>query len=241
VGTVNPVDPNANPLVFNTLIHFTSSGGPLRPSDDGYRGNLYMRLRPSCQSRSNPQRDTVTFTVNFAGRLPASASTTPTGAYTLLYEAPRLKVEGIPDLVPVTRTPIEWTIKVSNLSNATTAKNAFLFFRSAQGSLTVTQVIDLATSLPIMPIGDIYPIGNLPASSDRYFKVRASFSSCTLDTLFAYAGWRCEGYPASAASYACYNTAPHDTLRYIPTQPNVLFSNIDINPNPSNLCDPVTV
>jgi uncharacterized repeat protein (TIGR01451 family) len=241
VGSVNPVDPNANPLVFNTLIHFTPSGGPLRPSDDGYRGNLYMRLRPSCQSRINPQRDTVTFTVNFAGRLPASASTIPTRPYTLIYDAPRLKVEGIPDLVPVTGTPIEWTIKVSNLSNATTAKNTFLFFRSAQSSLTVTQVIDLNTNLPITPIGDVYPIGNLPASSDRYFKVRASFSSCRLDTLFAYAGWRCEGYPSSAASYACYHTAPHDTLRYIPTQPNVLFSNIDVTPNPANLCDPITV
>ncbi len=231
-GNANPVDPNANPLVFNTLIHFTPNGGPLTPSDDGYFGLLYMRLRPSCQSRSNPERDTVTFTVNFAGRLPASASTDPNLPYTLIYDAPRLKVEGTPDLVTVTGTPIEWTIKVSNLSNATTAKNAFLFFKSAQSSLTVTQVIDLATNLPITPIGDVYPIGNLPASSDRYFKVRASFSSCTLDTLFAYAGWRCEGYPSSAASYACYHTAPHDTLRYIPTQPNVLFSNVSITPNP---------
>jgi hypothetical protein len=46
-GTANPVDPNANPLVFNTLIHFTPYGGPLTPSDDGYFGLLYMRLRPS--------------------------------------------------------------------------------------------------------------------------------------------------------------------------------------------------
>jgi len=240
-GNANPVDPNANPLVFNTLIHFTPNGGPLTPSDDGYFGLLYMRLRPSCQSRSNPEKDTVTFTVNFAGRLPASASTPPGGPYTLIYDAPRLKVEGTPDLVTVTGTPVEWTIKVSNLSNATTAKNAFLFFKSAQSSLTVTQVIDLNTNLPITPIGDIYPIGDLPASSDRYFKVRASFSSCVLDTLFAHAGWRCEGYPSSAASYACYHTAPHDTLRYIPTQPNVLFSNISITPNPSNLCDTLTV
>ncbi len=240
-GNANPVDPNTNPLVFNTLIHFTPSGGPLVPSDDGHFGLLYMRLRPSCQSRSNPERDTVTFTVNFTGRLPATASTDPILPYTLVYDAPRLKVEGIPDLVTLTGSPIEWTIKVSNLSNATTAKNAFLFFTTAQSNLTVTQVIDLNTSLPITPIGDIYPIGDLPASTDRYFKVRASFSNCTLDTLYAHAGWRCEGYPASAASYTCYNSAPRDTLRYIPTQPNVLFSSISIDPNPSNLCDILTI
>ncbi len=240
-GNANPVDPNANPLVFNTLIHFTPNGGPLVPSDDGYFGLLYMRLRPSCQSRSNPERDTVTFTVNFSGRLPASASTQPTQPYTLIYDAPRLKVEGTPDLVTLTDNPVEWTIKVSNTSNATTAKNAFLFFKTAQSNLTVTQVIDVNTNLPITPIGDIYPIGDVPASADRYYKVRATFSNCVLDTLFAHAGWQCGGYPASAASYACYNTAPRDTLRYIPTQPNVLFSGISINPNPSNLCDTLTV
>ncbi len=240
-GNANPVDPNANPLVFNTLLHFTPNGGPLVPSDDGYFGLLYMRLRPSCQSRSNPERDTVTFTVNFAGKLPASASTQPNSPYTLIYDAPRLKVEGTPDIVSVTGTPLEWTIKVSNNSNATTAKNAFLFFKTAQSNLAVTQVIDLNTSLPITPIGDIYPIGDVPASTDRHFKVRATPSNCTLDTLYAHAGWRCEGYPASAASYACYNNAPRDTLRYIPVQPNVLFSGISINPNPSNLCDTLTV
>ncbi len=240
-GNANPVDPSANPLVFNTLIHFTPSGGPLKPSDDGYFGLLYMRLRPSCLSRSFPERDTVTFTVNFAGRLPATASTQPNLPYTLIYEAPRLKVEGTPSVVVLSGIPVEWTIKVSNLSNATTAKNAFLYFNSAQGSLTVTEVIDLALNTLITPIGDVYPIGDLPASNERYFKVRATFGSCVLDTLFAYAGWRCEGYPASAASYACYHTAPRDTLRYIPTQPNVLFSDVSITPNPSNLCDTLTV
>jgi len=240
-GNANPVDPNANPLVFNTLIHFTPNGGSLVPSDDGYFGLLYMRLRPSCQSRSNPERDTVTFTVNFAGRLPESASTQPSQPYTLIYDAPRLKVEGLPDVVTLTGSPVEWTIKVSNTANATTAKNAFLFFKTAQSNLTVTEVIDLSTNTPITPIGDIYPIGDVPASTDRQFKVRATLSNCVLDTLYAHAGWRCEGYPASAASYACYANAPHDTLRYIPTQPNVLFSSINITPNPSNLCDTLTV
>jgi hypothetical protein len=239
-GSISPVDPNTNPLVFNTLSYFTPHGGTLVPSDDGAFGLLYMRLRPSCQSRANPQRDTVTFTVHFSGRLTASASTNPTIPYTLIYEPPRLQVEALPDLVPVTGTPIEWNVKVSNVSNVTTAINAFLFFNNTQGNLTVTQVIDNLTNTVITPIGDIYPIGNVPPNTDRYFKVRATFSSCVLDTLFARAGWSCAGYPPAASAYACYSTAPRDTLRYIPANPDLLLSST-VAPNPSSLCDTLTV
>lgn len=239
-NTVSPVDPNANPLIFNLTSYFTNHGGILIPADDGMFGLLVMRLRPSCLSRSNPERDTVHFTVHFQGRLNGSVSDDPSLPFTLVYDKPRLSVEGLPKLVTASSNTIEWRIKVSNLSNVTPAHNSFVYFRSAQGNLVVTQVLDEATMTPIAPIGDIYPLGLLSVNSDRYLLVRATFSSCQLDTLFAYAGWQCGTYPPSASAYSCYLNPPLDTLRYIPTNADILLTST-INPNPSNLCDTLTV
>ena len=232
---------------FPALAYFQGHGGTLYPSTGGYYGYLRFSVEPSCQSAIY-ERDgdgLMGYTVYFTGRLSGSTSSLPisSGRLRLRYSGPNLEVKGLPAVVSVKSNIVEWRVRIKNLSNALPATNTFVYFRSATGSLSVVQVIDEATGSPITPVGDVYPVtSSLAAGAERYIRVRASFLSCALDTLYVYAGWSCAGYPTAASAYACYNdpTTPRDTLRYIPSNPDILLSST-ITPNPSNLCDPLTV
>jgi len=227
---------------FSTLSSFQGHGGTLYPSTGGYRGLLRFSVQPSCQSRIYEIEGdaSVNYTVYFTGRLTGSVTALP-NRIVLRYSGPNLEVKGLPATVPAEGNVVEWRVRIKNLSNALPATNTFVYFRTAAGSLSVLQVIDEASGSAITPIGDVYPVTNsLAAGAERYIRVRARFSSCALDTLYVHAGWSCTGYPAAASAYACYNTAPRDTLRYIPSSPDLLLS-ATLTPNPSNRCDVVTV
>ncbi len=227
---------------FSTLGYFQGYGGSLYPSTGGYTGLLRFRVEPSCQSRIYELEGdaSVNYTVYFTGRLTGSITALP-NRIVLRYSGPNLEVKGLPATVPAEGNIVEWRVRIKNLSNALPATNTFVYFRSAAGSLSVVQVIDEASGSAITPIGDVYPVtSSLAAGAERYIRVQARFLSCALDTLYVYAGWSCAGYPSTASAYACYNTAPRDTLRYIPTNADVLLS-ATITPNPSNRCDILNV
>ncbi|MCS7073959.1 MAG: hypothetical protein NZ108_05790, partial [Bacteroidia bacterium] len=56
---ITPVDPNANPLVFNLNSAYTPFGGVIPLSDDGFNGNYEIRLVPSCASISGSNMNIV--------------------------------------------------------------------------------------------------------------------------------------------------------------------------------------
>jgi len=240
-GTAEPVDPNANPLVFNLSSLFTTNGGPLVASDDGLFGLLHFKIVPSCAAAVETEVP-LAYSIQFAGRLNEviTSPASPAGLR-LFYRGPRLAVEAITNPVVATQNQIEWYIKVSNTSNVADAPHAFLFFQSQHGNLSVVSVTDAATSTVIAPVGGYYPIGTLAKGTDRYFYVRAQLAGCTPpDTLWARVGWDCAGYPPSLATYACVNSAPRDTLTYLLGTPALTIGST-VSPNPSELCDSLEV
>lgn len=240
-GSVPPTNPNASPLVFPLSHLFTTNGGSLIGSDDGMFGILFFKVVPSCVIASDTALP-VSYTIHFSGRLNGTAtSASPPAGVRIRYRGPRLSIQAVTNPVTATQNTVEWYIKVSNTSNVAASPNTFLFFQTQYSNLNVTQVIDAATNLPVPLTNGYYPIGTVNAGSDRYFYVRAQILSCApIDTLWARVGWDCAGYPTSISSYACYNSAPRDTLTFIPTTPIVQISST-ITPNPAELCDTHTV
>ncbi|MCX7651749.1 MAG: hypothetical protein N2200_02630 [Bacteroidia bacterium] len=239
VGAVEPINPNASTLIFQTSGAFTSGGGPLSPSDDGFKGVLRFRVRPTCATAIETE-EYVPVRITFSGRISSVINARPLpNGYRLRFNGPRLSVEGVINPVVAPQQTVEWYVKVSNTSNVSSAPNAFLFFTAPNGGLSVTQVIDAATNLSITPTGGYYPIGNILAGQDRYFYVRALVTSCP-DTLIARVGWDCQGYPNPLSTYPCLNSAPNARLAFIPANPLIL-SSATISPSPSELCDTLTV
>lgn len=240
-GTAEPVNPAATPLVFPLSSLFTVNGGPLLGSDDGFFGILFFKAVPSCAA-SVEVDEPVSYTVQFSGRLNGTQTSPalPNGVR-IFYRGPRLQVEAITNPIVATQNVLEWYVKVSNVSNVANAPNSFLYFSSQHGQLSVVDVIDASTSTSIASTGGYYPIGTVAKGTDRYFYVRAQLSGCTqLDTLWARVGWDCAGYPPSVSTYACANSAPKDTLTYILGSPDLILSS-SVTPNPSDLCDTLTV
>lgn len=239
VGAIEPVDPNSSTLIFNTSTLFGTGPGQLIAGDDGFTGTLRFRVRPTCAVAID-QEQYVPVRVSFTGRLEQIRDARPLpNGYRLLYRGPRLSVEAITNPVSAVQHTVEWRIKVSNTSNVSSAPYSFLFFTALNGGLTVVSVIDVATNTPINPTGGYYPIGNVLAGGDRYFLVRAQISSCP-DTLIARVGWDCQGYPTPLSSYPCLNSAPSARLTFLPTTPT-FFINSSISPNPSELCEELTL
>ncbi|MCS6894557.1 MAG: hypothetical protein NZZ60_00190 [Bacteroidia bacterium] len=240
-GSAPPVNPNASPLVFPLSHLFSNNGGPHIGSDDGMFGILFFKVVPTCASVPDTALP-VTYTVHFSGRLSESSSSpAPPGGVRIRYKGPRLSIQAVTNPVTATQNIVEWYVKVSNTSNVAASPNTFLFFQTQYSTLNVTQVIDAGTNLPVTPSGGYYPIGTVNPGSDRYFYVRAQIISCApIDTLWARVGWDCGGYPTSLSNYTCLNSAPRDTLTFIPTNPLVQISST-ITPNPAELCDTHTV
>ncbi|RMF48193.1 MAG: hypothetical protein D6750_08085, partial [Bacteroidetes bacterium] len=240
-GTAEPVDPNASPLVFPLSGLFTTGGGPLIGSDDGLFGLLHFKIVPSCGAAVETPMP-ISYTIQFSGRLNETVtSPPPPNGLRIYYRGPRLNVEAITNPVVATQTTLQWQVKVSNTSNVADAPNSFLFFQSQHGNLTVVSVVDAITSTPITPVGGYYPIGTVAKGSDRYFYVQAQLNGCTpTDTLWARVGWDCAGYPTSLSTYACTQGAPRDTLTYLLGTPALTIAS-SVNPNPSELCDPLEV
>ena len=89
-----------------------------------------------------------------------------------------------------------WNLTLTE-RGAATAPATWVAFDSPAGSITPLEVyVDGAL---VTPVNGIYLLGELAASRIRQLRVVADYASCELDSLVAYAGWDCSGYPASAA------------------------------------------
>ncbi len=235
VAPINPVAISGNVLTFAIKDVYIPYGGSVLPSDDGFMGDFEIRLRPSCKVEPD-QQDTVLLTYIFNGRLTGSV-TRPNHLRTIYY-APRIEVTAPNATIIQTQDTVEWLIEVSNLTSYSDAYNNWLSFYNSSGNLNVVSVVDTVADTIVNPLGGgIYPIGMVYASQKRYFKIKVIASSCTADTLLVYAGWDCNGYPATPAD-GCIKAI--DTLIVIPQESEVIPS-IQLSKDTINICDTVDV
>lgn len=237
---INPVDPNANRLVFEVEQYHEGYGGTIPLSDDGFHGTIQVTYTPSCAVVPNvksPMRYYWRFGPSnyLNGSNTANTYNVSTHDY-ITYLGPDLLLQStLPSVLAPDRLA-EWEISVSNVTSSD-ALNAWLSAPIASG-ITIDEVYDLDNNQIIYPSGEIYQIGGVNASSIRNFRIRASYTNCNIASFELHTGWNCnDGYPVDLASYPC-NTESI-TLTLTPQSPT-LITNV-ISPSSSvDLCDTAT-
>jgi hypothetical protein len=184
---------------------FIPYGGTYPVSDEGWYGIFNVNILPSCASTTIP---TNVPNIRYVGDFITVAAPEfnylnwATTADVVYNNAANLDVIPVTTLIDASDT-LRWDTRVENTTNVAGANNSFLAFRSRRGTIQVFNVIDLATNLPVPSTNGIYRLNTLAASTTSNYRIEATQSSCVLDTLVAYTGWDCVGYPANLAAYTC--------------------------------------
>ena len=93
----------------------------------------------------------------------------------------------------------------------------------------------MGTSATLTPVGGIYQIGVLAGGGTvKNYKIYGTYTSCSQDSIIMHAGWNCQGYPTSLATYPC--TTKKITLKSTPQSP-LLITNVITPSTVVNLCD----
>jgi gliding motility-associated-like protein/uncharacterized repeat protein (TIGR01451 family) len=238
---LTPNNPNSDTLVFPVEQYFSGYGGTIPLSDDGFNGTLEVTIEPSCKvspSVYQPIKNNFRFspTVYLTG--PGNDTTfIATTDDQIIYDPPALFVQSsLPSILALTNTA-SWDVIISNTSNVSNAINTWLSGPTITG-VSIIKVVDLGTTLPISPVGDIYKLGTVNAGGTRTFRVTATYTSCLQDSVIVYSGWNCAaGYPTSVSNYPC--TPQKIRLTLTPQMPALFVD--ETGPNTSiQLCDTAT-
>lgn len=204
---INPINPNSSTLEFPVEQYFQGYGGTIPLGDDGFYGTLVVTIQPSCNVApfiSQGIQNDWTFATTSYLTGPGSSGTFISAVQDYItYEPPALFLQSTLPSVIVPDSSATWDISISNTSNVSNALNTWFSGPTISG-VNVIEVIDLATNLPIVPVGEIYQVGTVNANAVRSFRITATFSSCLQDSIIVYAGWNCNaGYPVDVATYPC--------------------------------------
>jgi PKD repeat protein len=157
------------------------------------------------------------------------------------------------DLTPLITTAegrydtVFWDLRLCNVTNVD-AENNWIAFENASNGIEILELIDITN--PNNPI--VYPVseynlgkkwaqlGTLTANSCSIYKVIATYSSCSKDSLEVRHAFNCAGYPVNPelgylpTAYSCDDNS---TLLYL--EPNDINLNLQLlSPsNPLELCD----
>jgi gliding motility-associated-like protein len=237
--TLSPLSTAANVFKFPVGQFFTGANPLITPSDDGFYGVLNVQIQPSCQVVQNVQQ-AITYNWkfkpgSFLEQNPASNVSSTVGQDIILYNGPDIFLQSpLPNIIANTNV-VTWDISLSNTSNSTSANTWFA--APTISGVTITQAVDLATSATLTPVGGIFQIGNIGAGNIKNYRLTATYTSCTLDSITVHAGWNCQGYPTNLASYPC--TPKTIKLKLTPQSP-LLITNVISPPTNINLCDTAT-
>lgn len=237
--SVSPVDPNANPLVFNVSNLWAINGGSIPMPDDGYNGIFEVTVRGSCQVTPDiDQYVTYTQKHEFLNHLigifnPVDSVTNSTYDK-LLYTKPSFNLQSALPNLTATLDSVYWDVQVTNVTSIT-ANNTWIYPQSISGNVNVYRIEDLGTSTVVNPTGGgIYPLGNFTNGMVKNYRIYARYSNCNSDSIILHLGWNCSGYPANFSSYPCVTQTI--TLKYTMVKPNTTLSVVSPT-NPVTLCD----
>jgi gliding motility-associated-like protein len=234
---ITPVNPNSDTLKFPVEQYFKGYGGTIPLSDDGFYGTLQVTIKPSCKvtpTISQAIADNWTFATTRlvgTGSYPTYISTLEDS---IIYQAPALFIQSTLPSVNAPDSAVSWNISISNTSNTSNSLNTWLSGPQISG-VSIIQMYDLDNHIVINPVGSIYQIGTINATTVRNFRITANFTSCAKDSIIIYSGWNCnDGYPTSVQTYPC--TAKTIKLALTPLLP-ALVVNVTAPSSTIQLCD----
>ncbi len=244
VGTawqaLTPANNSPDTFDFAVQQYYARFGGSFQESDDGFYGTLELVLTPSCRVVPNVASN-VTYdwffgeSPNLVGSNTNNQSSTTTQDY-ITYQGADLFVQSqLPSVLAQDNTAT-WDVSLSN-TTAYAAQNVFVATPQISG-VTVVEVFDVTNNVVIAPTGNgIYQLGSLAGNAVRNLRIKASYTSCSPDSVILHAGWNCGSYPTNLASYPCATDRIRLTLSpQIPT----LIANITSPSGTVDLCDTAT-
>ncbi|MBA3665581.1 MAG: gliding motility-associated C-terminal domain-containing protein [Bacteroidetes bacterium] len=238
VFPITPISAATNTMQFSVGSYFTSASTPsITPSDDGFYGVFTATFEPSCQVAQNVQQNIgYNWAFKPTAYLPQTNPPNQSNTYgqdVITYNGPSIFLQSTLPNVNATSNVVVWDISLSNTTNS--PANSTWFTVPTISGITINTVVDLGTSATLTPVGGFYQIGTLAGGGTvKNYRLYGSYTSCTQDSIVVQAGWNCQGYPATLASYPCVTKKL--TLKSTPQSP-LLITNVITPPTIVNLCD----
>ena len=199
---ITPVDPNANPLLFD-LRALVNNGSLILP-DDGYELQFFTHWLPDCDAPSDQAVVVQTEALfDWANGLEVYDSA-KVFSPTIQHQSPALSLNNLSATTQdgVTRE-VSWDIQINNTSINSASPMSWLAFKSPSGAIAVSSVQQLPGGAQLNNLNGIFQLGNINASQTRNFTLTAAYNQCQIDTLWVYTGWSCDNYPTSWADINC--------------------------------------
>ncbi|MFK7922945.1 MAG: FG-GAP-like repeat-containing protein [Bacteroidia bacterium] len=192
-------------LFFDLSQYYTTEGGTINPSDDGFQGELKIKIAPTCDVPTGVYQD-MPWAFTFLEQDILSGS--ETNWYNVdpdhvKFQPPSLKISSPAKKLDGIMRTVTWTLRVRNTSSTAGMRNAWLHLVEPGADLQILSVVDQNTGDTLSLTSDIYQIGAVSTSTTRKFLVTAAYTQCSPQDLHVDAGYECAGYPTQFAAFAC--------------------------------------
>ncbi|MFZ1528707.1 MAG: T9SS type A sorting domain-containing protein [Ferruginibacter sp.] len=201
-----PENPGQPTLLFDVKKLYSINGGTWPISDEGNYVRVRIFLRPTCTSATTTNAQ-LEFVQKNAPGFNGSFRHTAGGPVVLTYDKPSLLLTSPSETKTVNTNTVDWEIQLTNTSKTSQASLAWIS-KNAVSGVTITSVETLSgpggtVTGSIVPVGTIYRLGTFNSLENRFYKITATYTSCTKDSLSIGYGWNCTGYPTNVLNAVC--------------------------------------
>ncbi|MEL7534399.1 MAG: hypothetical protein AAFN10_24045, partial [Bacteroidota bacterium] len=198
---ITPAYSSADTLLFDLRALVTA--GSLYEPDDGYEMQFFTTWEPQCQA-VHDVAITIPTEVKMHWETGLEAYDNPTSySPEIQHYAPALELSNVSaSTQDGLSESVEWTIGVSNTKINSASPYSFMSFYSPSGEISVSD-LSLNGGGSLTAANGIYQLGTLNANSNQQYVITADYTSCSLDTLYVYAGWNCDSFPTSLSTFPC--------------------------------------
>lgn len=204
---IAPVSVAGNIYEFDLYPFFgdQSSGNPIIFGDDGFNGNIRVRMRPTCNVENGTSNTRYRWNYIPVSQLnPTNYATT--GWLTtdpVTYNGPILSMQSNILMVNSQSGQETWDLFFQNTSFSSAASNFWIGVPS-NGGITADSILNLATNTWYYPNANgIFALVDLPANSSVTYRLFTTMTSCQSASIVVSSGWGCSGVPATVADYEC--------------------------------------
>ncbi len=252
LSTVVSMTPDAfsgDTVYFNIEKYYQEFGGTsFIMGDDGYIGTMSCKIVPTCGIAPNIV-DTIKWLNGFSAPNNYIKGYTEPYVYfsdpfnvlntqdNITSTVPDLNISPSLAIIQGTDLTASWNFSLQNNSIYSDASHVWVAFKSQSGNINIKYVVNTATNDTIYPVGDIFQLGTMAIASLTNLNIVCTYTTCDDDSIEAYTGWNCSGYPANLASSSCFSQS---MMLYLDPQPSKIDLEITQSPTNIDLCDTAT-
>ncbi|MEM6342252.1 MAG: FG-GAP-like repeat-containing protein [Bacteroidota bacterium] len=196
-------------LFFDLSQYYTTEGGTINPSDDGYQGKLNVKIAPTCDVPTNVYQDVV-WGFTFLEQDILSGSETNWYAVNpdhVRFQPPSIKLSSPAKTLDGLMRTVTWTLRVKNNSSSAGMRNAWLHLVEPGADLQILSVVNKDSGDTLSLTSDIYQLGAISTNTTQKYLITAAYTQCGPQDLVVHAGYECSGYPTQFSAFACpYST-----------------------------------